>query len=163
MLLFAAACSCSSAFVCTGLRLVRAHVVLLSTPSLISTKHFEIFPSDIVAAQFLVRFFRFRAFFFQPESTPGLYDTSYNHSTSDTCVWYVCTYYILYVYTMKQLQHYAVLLHVVGTQVDIQYAVRMHVRVCTCQVHTVLPATSKYVITTSSNSSRSATAAGCVC
>ena len=55
---------------------MRAHVVLLSTPSLISTKHFEIFPSDIVAAQFLVRFFRFRAFFFQPESTPGLYDTS---------------------------------------------------------------------------------------
>ena len=39
--------------------------------------------------------------------------------TCDTCSH---TYsYILYVYIMIELQHYAVLLHVVGTQEEIQY------------------------------------------
>ena len=87
MLILAAACYRSGTFVCTGQRLMRASVVLWSTPGLASMKRFAIFSSDIVAAYFSSRLFSFLTYFIlQPEPTRDLYGTKKNDSTSDAYV-----------------------------------------------------------------------------
>ena len=65
-------CGRSSTFVCPGQRLVRARVVLWSTPGPASMKHFAIFPPDTYSrgAFFHLGYsFFFRHVFLQPEPT----------------------------------------------------------------------------------------------
>ena len=153
-----------STFVCTGQRLVHARVVLWSTPGLASMKHFAVFSSDTTYSRgvffHLGYSFFFRHVSLQPEPTLDfMKQTKFilpirrriknkkqkpkqkNATaarlirTCDTCA----HTYILYVYIMIQLQHYSsVELHVMGTQVEIQYTA-----VCVC---TYACARTRYIL-----------------
>ena len=108
-------CCRSITYSCTGQRLVRARVVLWSTPGLASLKHFAIFCSDTYSrcVFFGLVFFFFQAWFSPTRANPGFYEANKHYfypsagglkaknrkrntkndgSTSDTYVWYVCTY-----------------------------------------------------------------------
>ena len=138
MLLFPAACCRSRTFVCTGQRLVRARVVLWCTSGLISMKHFATVPSDMVAVYFFHLYSVFSGMFFFG-ANPGFVSNKKKRQHV-WYVWYVCTsVYILYVYITRHdatkilQQCTAVLLHVVGTQVDKRFSILLCV--CTYQVH----------------------------
>ena len=168
MLLLTAACCRNSTFVCTGQRLVHAPVVLWSTGTsgLASMKHFASFPSDIVATYFSSRVFSFyQIFYSSTRANPGFV---WNQQKRQH-VWHIRVIRVhvleVHIYPMYILWYNynitAKLLHVVGTLVEIQYtAVRMHVCVCTYQVHII---SSILCNNSNSNISSSATAASWVC
>ena len=74
-----------STFVCTGQRLVRARVVLLSTPGLASRKHFVICSSDTyIRGVFFLGYsilFFFQACFSSTRGNPGFYEANKHYFT----------------------------------------------------------------------------------
>ena len=143
----------SSTFVCTGQRLVRARVVLWSTPGLASMKHFAIFSSNAYSRGvfFYLGYYFFQACFSSTRANPGFCDANKlyfypstggletkNKKTKQkktTAARLIRTCSYIFIYTLRilwynyQVQHDAVLLHVVGTQeIEIQY----YTAVCVC-------------------------------